>query len=131
MKLITAILTTTFLGMAAHAEEDACPSALIELEFALKGSELPSATLVKEIESSCPKNVSELVSKQVEDLQIAVLTTQVAFLDANRLESYQQLEAALDAAGNGKKRAGNQAFGTALLTLRPVLAVHLERNLYD
>ena len=50
-------------------------------------------------------------------------------LDANRLESYQRLESSLNKAGKGKQASANQAFGVALQTLRPVLALQLEKKL--
>lgn len=113
----------------ASAEESTCADALGNLEQFLDRGELPADSIVERIGKQCPANVSKPVEKAVANLQIVVLTSQVKRLDANRIESYQQLQTSLGKAGQGKQATANQAFGVALQALRPVLAVQLEKKL--
>jgi hypothetical protein len=112
----------------ATAEEPTCADALGELEQFLDRGELPANTVIEDIGSQCPDDVREPVENAVASLRIVVLTSQVRRLDANRIESYQKLQASIGKAGKGKQASANQAFGVALQTLRPVLAVQLQKK---
>ena len=113
----------------ATARETNCADALGELEQFLDRGELPANAIIESIGSQCPKDVREPVENAISSLRIVVLTSQVMRLDANRLESYQNLQTGLGKAGKGKQASANQAFGVALQTLRPVLAVQLQKKL--
>ena len=113
----------------AKAGETGCADALGELEQFLGRGELPANALIEDIGSQCPDDVREPVENAVASLRIVVLTSQVKRLDANRIESYQELETSLGKAGKGKQASANQAFGVALQTLSPVLALQLEKKL--
>jgi hypothetical protein len=113
----------------ATAGEPSCADALGELEQLLDRGELPANVVIEKVGSQCPVDIREPVENAVASLQIVVLTSQVKRLDANRIESYQKLQTSLGKAGKGKQASANQAFGVALQTLRPVLAVQLQRKL--
>ena len=98
----------------ASAEDSACADALGNLEQFLDRGELPTNNIVEHIEKQCPANVSQPVEKAVANLRIVVLTSQVKRLDANRIESYQELQTSLGKAGKGKQASANQAFGVAM-----------------
>jgi hypothetical protein len=113
----------------ATAEEPTCADALGELEQFLDRGELPANAVIEDIGSQCPNDVREPVENAIASLRIVVLTSQVKRLDASRIESYQRLQTSLGTAGKGKQASTNQAFGVALQTLRPVLAVQLQKKL--
>lgn len=113
----------------AKAGETACADALGKLEQFLGRGELPANAVIEDIGRQCPEDVREPVENAVASLRIVVLTSQVKRLDANRIESYHELETSLGKAGKGKQASANQAFGVALQTLRPVLALQLEKKL--
>lgn len=132
-KATTALVLALELAFAlfsgpSPAAEPACADALEDLEIELNMGELPESGLVGRIVDSCPADVGALVQQQVMGLRIVVLTSQVKRMDADRIESYGELKRTLGKAGSGKKASVNQAFGVALQTLKPVLAVQLEQK---
>ena len=111
------------------AAESECSRALGGIERSLTLAQLPTSNQVADVVDSCPPGTAGIVKSQIAELRITVLTSHVKRVDADRIESYDELLKSLGKAQATKQSSANQAFGVVLQTLRPVLTVHLEKNL--